>query len=201
VAPGEIAMPLSANPFHIGDWNNDGLNDTLSIDGSDRWRADTWTQSGAETGIQGHTNGPAPVVLNSASLRPIIIADVNNDGFEDFLYRDAGTWYRQTYLPDLTTVNDLADGIQVGGETALVNSPNILVGDYNNDGLNDLLTVVGSTWRAFTVLPTNALGDPFDLELGSGHDIRFLVDYNNSVPEPAALPLIALGALALRRRK
>lgn len=203
--PTEIGMPISANPFHIADWNNDGLNDLITIDGSDRWRADTYTQGVGETGIQGHANGPAPIVLNSASSRPLIIADVNNDGLKDLIYRYEGnnTWYRQTYLPDTSTVADLADGIQVGAETALVNSDNILIGDYNNDGLNDLLTVVGSTWRAFTVLPTNDIGSAFDLELSSGNDIRFLVNFNNSgpIPEPAALSLLGLGALALRRRK
>jgi len=204
VVGAEQSMPFAAGTFHIGDWNNDGLLDTLTTDGSDRWRAYTYTQSGPEIGVQGHANGAAPVALNSASSRPILIADVNNDGLKDFLYRDAGTWYRQTYLPDTSTVADLADGIMVGSETSLVNSPNILVGDYNNDGLNDLLTVVGSTWRAFTILPDNSLGDAFDLGLGSANEIRFLVNYNNSeaIPEPAGIALLGgIAALSLSRRR
>lgn len=204
VVGSEITMPFPAGKFHIGDWNNDGLLDTMTIDGSDRWRANTYTQSGPEIGAQGHANGAAPIVLGSAASRPIIIADVNNDGFEDFIYRDAGTWYRQTYLPDTSTVTDLADGIMVGSETALVGNPDILVGDYNNDGLNDLLTVIGSTWRAFTILPDNVVGSPFELDLGSANEIRFLVNYNNSeaIPEPGTLSLLGgIAALGLSSRR
>jgi hypothetical protein len=197
-------------PLVIGDYNNDGLVDLINIDGSDRYRVNTLTQGAGETNSQFHANngttGPA-VLLNSASLRPLQIADINNDGKEDVVYQESSntTWYFRTYEPDTATPDDLTDGVQIGSDIALVNSPTLIIGDYNNDGLTDILFPLNSTWRAATVATDGSLGPFFDLGISTANQIVAITNFNNSapVPEPASAALLLCGGglLTLRRRK
>jgi len=182
----EFATPFGSTPSQgivIGDYNNDGKNDVLSADGSDRWRAQTMTPGavGADAITNNGSTGPA-IVLEAASLRKIMIADINNDGLQDFLYRetDGASWYYRTYAPDTSTPDDLTDAIQQN-EISLINNPDILIGDYNNDGLNDVVFALGSSFRAWTIMPDNSTGPMFEFTdgIGTANEFKFITNYNN----------------------
>lgn len=125
------ALPVngSGEAVAIGDVNKDGLNDVvvgMEGSGNTNVRISVFTQN-----AQGGLNAPVSYPINSAALRSVSIADVNNDQLKDVIvgYADNIGIFFQNANGTLQAIRVYPSGTTVDGTKC---------GDLNNDGLTDI---------------------------------------------------------------
>jgi hypothetical protein len=105
--------------------------------------------------------GPVQIIDNTLNLRnltEIITADLNNDGFRDVIFSQAGITSKIVYYLN-NGDGSFSSGNQLNGTAFSFNS--ISAGDFNNDGWFDLIT---TTFDANQVLIyINLAGSGFEL--------------------------------------
>lgn len=141
-------------PYHfaVGDLNNDNLPDMIfSDDGQDRYKLMTGVASGQATfGVEsafGYVGGGADDGFGGNNL----IADLNNDGFNDAIIADVDVdiagcsrrchiFHNLGNLPNVTMQEELVAGAVCGIPTAdLVGTFDVAVFDINGDGWKDMV--------------------------------------------------------------
>ncbi len=163
--------------MEIGDMNNDGKND-LVLQAPAFFKLYTYLNT--NTGIN-----PIPIVFDTGQLlfNGLAVGDVNNDGKKDVvLSRGPNNTSKIRILHQTSSPNLYTDQ----GEIPAYELPEaIKIGDLNNDGKNEIVTVHGG-WVKLSTYTQNSLGnyssyEMFDLPYASSYDEDGLAigDINN----------------------
>ena len=148
-APLLIANSASPLSIAVGDVNQDGLPDLVVPDSSGTINIYCGTFSG------GFPAAPTTTITTTAEVISVALADLNNDGNLDLIYTD--------YLSGKATIL-FGDGTAhfptgPGSITVGSNPSALVIGDFNGDGLEDVLVTTSSPNQVVEV--TNLGGGTF----------------------------------------
>jgi hypothetical protein len=158
-SPSNSIFPASwsRSSFAVGDWNGDGLSDLMFYDGSGR-NGFFYMNNGS-----GFVAGPTinfPAVRNGCvCVAAVSVGDWNGDGLSDLMFQVSfsSTAINTTYFQPIFYTNN---GFS-GGALSFTQSPSnsifpaswsrssFAVGDWNGDGLSDLVFYDGSGRNGF----------------------------------------------------
>ena len=159
-----------------GDWDGDGKDDVMAWSGS-AWRF--WHADGLSSNQLGFTeythNLPAAMTSSSAILQ----ADFDGDGLDDFAFYNTGdsvwTFVRATGASGasfgFSTVSTTLGNYIAG------NAGDILVGDWDGDGKDDMLGWNGSSWQ---LRISNSTSSAFDFSTTT-HNLGTVTNGNLSL--------------------
>jgi hypothetical protein len=158
---------INNNQLHIGDWNGDGLPDLLAFNptsGYNRW----YINQGIGVSGLGFNLSLNPIASGDINNNQIYVGDWNGDGLSDLLAFNPTSGYNRWYINKGIGVSGLGFNLTLNPiASGDINSNQIYVGDWNGDGLSDLLTFhpAGGHNRWYTNTGTGGGGPGFSLAL------------------------------------
>jgi len=152
--PGWSLYPNS--DVHIGDFNGDGRDDFLIYNGH-YWRLNyigIYLSEGDSVRAGRRINGVINDEWFVGDAEEFHIGDFNGDGRDDFLMAEQTTW-SGVHLRAYTYDDSDAKYVQIGGGNYqeisdnwwLGRNDNILVGDFDGDGIDDVALHNGTDWN------------------------------------------------------
>lgn len=118
----------------IGDFNNDGLLDVVSIDwGTQSYDVDVFLQNASGT-----MDPPVVYVVQHGGYDDLAVGDVNNDGLQDIIVMSGQGYANDTLGILLQNSEGTMDEPVYYDLTENVNTNGVAVGDINADGLQDV---------------------------------------------------------------
>jgi hypothetical protein len=144
----------------VGDFNSDGIDDVVGRASSGAWYAAQGQADGS-----GFTNRFMTAWNPRAAWGTVRAGDFNGDGSADLAGRltNNGQWWVAFTAPDGSAVNRLA-----GRWSPLVDWEDVMVGDFDGNGADDLVGRTSNSGAWYASLGSTSSATPFDVEfLGS----------------------------------
>jgi hypothetical protein len=145
-----------ANKHWIGDFNGDGIDDKLQLVGTGDW----WVALSIGTSF----SGEVPWALNQdAGATKYFVGDFNGDGLSDILsYRISTGEWKVSLAKQNKATGVYSFGLPLRWSINLfTNTSQPLVGDFNGDGKDDILSISTPKDKIFKVALSN--GNSFNL--------------------------------------
>jgi len=182
--PIETTAINSGTAIYVGDWNGDGLTDIMWYDSSDG--QNYWFVNNGDMTFTTYANPIETTAINSGTA--IYVGDWNGDGLTDIMWYDSSDgqnyWFVNNGDMTFTTYANPIETTAINSGTA------IYVGDWNGDGLTDIMWYDSSDGQNYWFVNN---GNPPDLitsitkPLGATTTIEYA---NSSQYENTLLPYI-----------